>query len=212
MRGNHWFVRLGTGEIGPMSWSELQQLASQGVVKPDTAVSTDKTTWQDAADVNGLAVKAVGQQPPAIPAQWAQSGPGGSFCSRCGCPLAASVRFCCKCGSPVVGVSPSASPPPVPTHMGTRDQTTRPMVVYPRNPPLSPHLCWINWFFAVGLAQAVHGQVAKGIVMWLVMAVSSPLLPILVVVIIVSVIDAYMVGSTLRKGVPVGKWQFFPKT
>ena len=60
---------------------------------------------------------------------------------------------------------------------------------------------------------SIHGQVAKGIVTWLVMVASNLFLPLVLALVIgvASTVDAYMVGSALRKGKPVGKWQFFPR-
>jgi len=59
----------------------------------------------------------------------------------------------------------------------------------------------------------LHGQVAKGILLLVATIGSNLLLPILLALVIgaVSIVDAYMVGKTLRNGTPVGKWQWFPK-
>jgi len=85
-------------------------------------------------------------------------------------------------------------------------------MVYPKNPPLNPHLCWVNLLLS-GLAQILHGQVAKGIVLLVVTIASNLLLPVVLALGIgaVSVIDAFMVGKVLRSGTPVGKWAWFPK-
>lgn len=54
MDGTQWFIRIGSDEVGPMSFSELVLLAQQGRVQPGTQVSADKVVWRDAATVAGL--------------------------------------------------------------------------------------------------------------------------------------------------------------
>jgi len=65
-----------------------------------------------------------------------------------------------------------------------------------------------------GLAQIIHGQVAKGIVILAVTIASNLVLPFILALVIgaVSVIDAFMVGKALKSGVAIGKWSWFPKT
>ncbi len=133
------------------------------------------------------------------------------YCSNCGKQIPDGSRFCPECGTSIA----FAGPPPVQivdASIGTRDQVKGPTLVYPKNPPLSPHLCWVNLVLS-GLAQILHGQVAKGIVILVATIGSNLVLPILLALVIgaISIIDAYMVGKTLRNGRPVGKWEWFPK-
>jgi len=64
-----------------------------------------------------------------------------------------------------------------------------------------------------GLAQIIHGQVAKGIVMLAVTIASHLVLPFILALVIeaVSVIDAFKVGKALASGKPVRKWDWFPQ-
>ena len=128
------------------------------------------------------------------------------FCPKCGTQAPDAGRFCAACGQPLNATSserltvgaPSSSPP---------------QLVYPRNPPLSPHLCWVNIVFG-GLAQIIHGQVAKGLVLLVAMMIAYATVPVVgnIPICIISIIDAYMVGKTLRAGQPVQKWQWFPSS
>ncbi|NLY02455.1 MAG: zinc-ribbon domain-containing protein [Rhodopirellula sp.] len=133
------------------------------------------------------------------------------YCPTCGRKIADGSRFCAECGArldtPGLVTAQLVSPA-----IGTRDQERTPRLVFPKNPPLSPHLCWVNLILS-GLAQMLHGQVAKGILLLVATIGSNLLLPILLALVIgaVSIVDAYMVGKTLRNGTPVGKWQWFPK-
>ena len=134
------------------------------------------------------------------------------YCSNCGKQIVDDSRFCPECGFQTAAVAP----PPLQVHdarIGTRDQERGTNLVYPRNPPLSPHLCWVNLLVS-GLAQILYGQVGKGIILLSVTIASNLVLPCFLALCIgtVSIIDAYMVGKTLRDGTPVGKWAWFPKT
>ena len=132
------------------------------------------------------------------------------FCTECGKPNLESAQFCTDCGKSLNGGA-SAHAGPQNGSAGTRDQTSPRDCVYPRNPPLSPHICWVNIVLG-GLAQIIYGQVAKGIVLLIATFAFGALLPVFgnVTVCIVSIIDAYMVGAALRNGRAVRKWQFFP--
>ena len=133
-------------------------------------------------------------------------------CIKCGKEMAEATRFCPECGT--ASVSQSAQPvssSQLGTATGTRDQYTKTKMVYPRNPPLSPHLAWLT-LICTGLPQFIHGQYAKGLIWCGLAVVSWFLLPLIGVLILdaVAIIDAYMVGKTLMSGKPVGKMQFFP--
>lgn len=135
------------------------------------------------------------------------------FCSKCGKQVADGIRFCPECGTaPAVAAQHPAAIQPVDTAAGTRDQFAKTNLVYPKNPPITPHLCWVNLVVS-GLAQMIYGQVAKGAVILAVTIASNLVLPIIpaVGIGIVSIVDAFMVGKALKAGKPVGKWQFFPK-
>ncbi len=85
-------------------------------------------------------------------------------------------------------------------------------LVYPKNPPLSPHMCWLNlvWW---GPAQIAFGQTAKGVLlifvcMFLLCTGVGAIIMLLGFPFII--FDSYKVGKTLASGKPVGKWSFFP--
>lgn len=137
------------------------------------------------------------------------------LCPKCGQENADTTNFCSKCGSALKGQA-SQQEVSAPQGAGTRDQCSTDVLVYPRNPPLSPHLCWLNLIWP-GIAQMVHGQIAKGVCLVVALPISLSiaaalwiffLLPMMVV--ILSTIDAYKVGKTLEAGKPVGKWEWFP--
>jgi TM2 domain-containing membrane protein YozV len=132
-------------------------------------------------------------------------------CRNCHKELKEHARFCAECGTPVpleTQINPTATSPGA---VGTRDQSKRSDLIYPKTPPLSPHLCWLNLLLG-GLAQIIYGQVGKGLVILSVIILSNLILPVLLAVFIgiASIIDAYMTGAYLKQGKPVGKWQFFP--
>jgi TM2 domain-containing membrane protein YozV len=124
-------------------------------------------------------------------------------CSRCGQENPPEAKFCGKCGAPMAPAPPTVRPEPIPSPPSTGKR-----LVYPKTPPLSPHLAWLN-LIVPGLSHILMGQTAKGITLLL----SSYLLAwagIGVLIWIASVIDGFMVGQVLQRGRPVGEWQFFP--
>lgn len=131
------------------------------------------------------------------------------YCSKCGHEISDNSRFCAECGFSLLQHTESSS---IINGLGTRDQSKENELIYPRNPPLSPYLCFVN-LLVIGLAQIIFGQVAKG---WIIILSSGtfflltkqPMIWFLIA--IASTIDAYMIGSFLKKGLPVGKWAFFP--
>lgn len=132
------------------------------------------------------------------------------YCSKCGKQIADGSRFCPECGTQF-GVP--SQPPPQQQSMaaGTRDQTRATDLVYPKNPPLSPHLSWLT-LVCTGLPHWIYGQVAKGFI-WLGLAiVAGILLPIVGWLILdaVAIVDAYKVGKKLAAGQPVRKMEWFP--
>lgn len=120
----------------------------------------------------------------------------------CGNYNPAGARFCTRCGA-TLATTPTT---------GTRDDQARHgAVIYPRNPPLSPHLCWVNLAVS-GLAQILHGQTAKGLTLLVVTLASNLILPFLLAfgIGLFSIYDAWRVGRALQRGRPVGKWEFLP--
>jgi hypothetical protein len=130
-------------------------------------------------------------------------------CTKCGKEVPQGLAFCSDCGTPVAGAvarpayeSGNAA--------GTRDQVRSGNLVYPRNPPLSPHLALLSLIMP-GVPQIAFGQTVKGIVMLAVFIVGVPTGCIALGVLVASIVDAYMVGNALQAGKPVGQWQFFPQ-
>jgi hypothetical protein len=125
-------------------------------------------------------------------------------CPNCTKVIPTGSVFCPECGYKLSGSSPASQT----GFSGTREQSQA-NLVYPKNPPLSPHLTWINLIFP-GIPQLVYGQTFKGIVIAVAFFASIPtgIGPLLIL--IAAIIDGYMVGNTLKNGKPVGQWQFFP--
>jgi len=109
-----------------------------------------------------------------------------------------------------------AAPPPPPVQRAIaspeRDWNRDSSKVYPANPPLSPHICWLN-ILIVGLSQIIQGQVGKGCCIFGGAIVAGIVTGGLSIFIVwpVAIIDSFMVGKALKSGRPVGKWEFFPK-
>lgn len=129
-------------------------------------------------------------------------------CSSCGKKIADGSSFCPECGAQQ---NKFAQPPQqqYSTAEGTRDQVRRSNLVYPKNPPLSPHLALLA-LIQPGIPHIVFGQVAKGIVLILAFWLSLPTGIGPLVILVASVIDAYKVGYALKLGKTVKKWAFFP--
>jgi len=119
-------------------------------------------------------------------------------------------------------------PPPSPVTTTPRNAPPAPVVsasvgfgrddslVYPTNPPRSPHMAWLT-LVGPGLSQIVFGKTQMGIASIIafnvLMALSNfaPILGILLIPLWVTmIVDGYMTGNRLKEGTPVGKWQFFP--
>jgi len=101
-------------------------------------------------------------------------------------------------------------------------------LVYPSNPPRSPHMAWLN-LFGPGIVQILFGKTTMGVTAVAVGTVLNALLStplcldyggvtgfgmfislIYLLGLIASIVDGYMTGNRLREGQPVGKWQVFP--
>ena len=105
-------------------------------------------------------------------------------CSGCALARRAGLQFCTTCGRAITaGGTPITSP--------------------------SPHLALLNVLLP-GVAQIVFGQIAKGILMLLLHFVTFATVVIPLIIIVLSVIDGYKVGSKLRRTGAVGPWEFFP--
>lgn len=132
------------------------------------------------------------------------------YCSKCGKQIADGSRFCPECGTQFGGAT-SQTPPTPNTAAGTRDQERSSEFVYPKNPPLSPHLSWINLLLA-GLSHMIYGQVAKGIVLAVATIVAGMIIPIVgnLTLCAVSIVDSYKIAKKLAAGQPVRKWEWFP--
>ena len=141
-------------------------------------------------------------------------------CAKCDADVPDGASFCPECGAAVENedrgaaveqedVGSGAGDAPVDPGPATRD-TSDASLVYPKNPPLSPHLAWISVVLP-GLAQLVFGQVAKGIVICVGFVVLLVIPIFALAVLVASIVDGYMVGKRLYAGKPVEKWQFFPQ-
>jgi TM2 domain-containing membrane protein YozV len=93
--------------------------------------------------------------------------------------------------------------------VGTRDQQPRGNLIYPRNPPISPHIALVT-LIIVGLPQLVYGQVIKGILLFILFWLSMPTVFGPLIILILALVDAYMIGNTLKAGRPVSQWACFP--
>ena len=130
------------------------------------------------------------------------------YCTNCRKKIADGATFCPECGVELGAPSQAQQKPN--TVAGTRDQVSLENLVYPKNPPLSPHLAWLTLILP-GLPQLIFGQIAKGIVCCVVFFVSIPTVIGPFAILIAALIDAYIVGKILQSGKPVTRWQFFPK-
>ena len=131
------------------------------------------------------------------------------YCSKCGKEISDGSRFCPECGEVQHGESYQPPPKPQNTGTGTRDEIKESDLIYPRNPPISPHMTWLSLLQA-GLPHIIFGQVAKGIVIIIAFWVSMPTGFGPLAILVASMVDAYKVGNVLKDGRPVKKWAFFP--
>lgn len=235
-----WFFSVDGRESGPIESTALKLLAASGYLTPNSQVRReDMTDGRRAGDVKGLFTET--HIPPleskettvAITRTIDDSPSAGTRqtrCSACGNPIVIFSRFCTECGAPLSASDQKSSRrfSEAVAGVGTRDQQAGNDLVYPRNPPLSPHLAWLTilWW---GIPQFVFGQYKKGlalagmgfVLVFLGQAAAhgntpqsdSLLFSDFMLGLIVSLpvlIDAYMVGGSLKSGKAVGKWRFFP--
>jgi len=132
-------------------------------------------------------------------------------CTNCNAELPAGASFCAECGTRLETFE-NAGDDPVRQTTATQEPA-RDNLVYPRNPPQSPHLALLS-IFLPGVPQLFFGQIAKGITVLVVTLVlySSIVLSVFgPVLTIAAIVDGYMVGNRLYSGRTVEKWQFFPR-
>ena len=132
------------------------------------------------------------------------------YCSKCKKEIADGSYFCPECGTQI-GSSTQSSTKTQSTADGTRDQVRNSDMVYPRNPPLSPHISWVNLLLA-GVSHMIYGQVMKGVFLAVATIVAGVIFPIIgnLSLCIVSIVDSYKIGKKLAAGQPVRKWEWFP--
>jgi len=145
-------------------------------------------------------------------------------CPSCGSPAVAGMRFCTTCGTPL-SASVTRTEATSTVNTGVRGQGVGSDWCYPSNPPRSPNLAWLNVVGGIGIAQLVHGQTKKGI---LLMIAGNVLLIIIVLMalneneagdwfsyaqialLVASTVDAFMLGKCLFRGQPVRQFDWFP--
>ncbi len=135
--------------------------------------------------------------------------------------------------TPLASDLPKTAPPPLNRSAAERPATGAASferddkLVYPPNPPRSPHMAWLN-VLGIGLAQIVFGKTGLGITCVAGSTVLSTLASvvnianggesgfsgflyiIVLLLLVASMVDAYMTGNRLREGQVIGKWQIFP--
>ena len=196
---DEWHYTNDGSQQGPVSASELKQLAASGSLSPSDLVWKEgMAEWKPASSVKGLFLSPAtpGKLPPTTPAK--QPPP----------------------------IQPNQSPPSLPPnpYLASRSDD----LVMPSNPPKDPIVMAACSFFIPWLGHLLMGQVAKGIVMFFAVpvllgtllafggmigifsVVSSAISVFMFVAPFVVAGDAFMIGRTLKSGQPVGKWQFFP--
>jgi hypothetical protein len=200
---DEWHYATDGNQHGPVSASELKQLAVSGTLGPSDLVWKEGMgEWKPASRVKGLFPKSDESSKSATPPKQPP-------------PAQANQD----------SLPPAQSPPPSPVSADTSDN-----LVMPSDPPKDPIIMAAVSFVIPWLGQIVLGQVAKGIVMfalspfihftffmlvgwiermsgggfdipWWLM---TPLLAGIIA------LDSYFVARTLKSGEPVGKWRFFP--
>lgn len=125
------------------------------------------------------------------------------FCPSCGTKLdnEGSVKFCPNCGNALEST-------------GVPNRTQRiesDDLVYPESLRVSPTVAAILSFFIFGLGQMLNGQLAKGILIFVLstliigVTIGFAIIPIWIVV----TIDAYKCAKKLENGQSIGKFSFF---
>ena len=136
-------------------------------------------------------------------------------CTNCDEPCDAASRYCARCGHTrppqgnvlaterYPGIVEAVQAPPEQSAAGPRS--------IPPKPTASPWTAAFLSMLLIGLGQMSVGQVRKGVVV----LVGGTLLSILtvgiaaLVIMPLAAVDAYKIADKLRRGQPVGAWEFF---
>lgn len=134
-------------------------------------------------------------------------------CNKCGNQIMNGSRFCSECGYSFGTPTSKPSSTMINPMSQTRDQKQKSNYVYPKNPPLSPHLSWINLLMS-GLSHIVYGQVAKGFFLAIATIIAAIIFPYIgnLLICFLSIIDSYKIAKKLKSGYPVKTWEWFPNT
>jgi hypothetical protein len=170
-------------QIGPLADADLQEAIVKGTVKRETMV------WNE-----GMAA-------------WL---PAESSSAKSHFNAVASQ-------SPNTTTPRNPPPSPLPAISAAAGFGRDDSLVYPTNPPRSPNLAWLS-LLGPGLAQIVFGKTSMGIsgivtsnLIFFLINFWENLIILYPVLLTVTIVDGYMTGNRFKEGVPVGKWQFFPR-
>ncbi len=119
-------------------------------------------------------------------------------CRNCGLAFENGVKFCTGCGK--------ETPPGF--HSNPPGGKLAPSVP-PSTSSTSPHVALLNLIIP-GLAQAVFGQVLKGVIILILYIATLPTVVAPLVIGVLSIVDGYRVGKRLRANGTVGVLEFFP--
>jgi len=107
---SEWFYRVMSDEIGPVTGSQLKQLAKDGTIEPDTHVRKGREgSWVTADHVQGLFPKLTMQLPAVAPSRSpnpvfsepSTMQPNLTRCADCGGQISRRATTCPHCGAPV---------------------------------------------------------------------------------------------------------------
>ena len=127
-------------------------------------------------------------------------------CENCGTKNADLAKFCTSCGSAIKSAVSSNSN----TFENIKEQDDD--LVFPSEPPKSPIVAALLSFLLSGVGQFYLGQKMKflGIfVLAVLLFMSGVLIPVMPLIWIAMIFDAYFIGCKLRKGKSVKQWEFF---
>jgi len=179
-----WFARSPEGEqFGPTTREQLDEWFKQGRIGPNWQIYVPHMEgWQEASTVYAGSGSAPPPPRPDAP----------RFCSACGESVTPQAVVCLKCGA-------SVAKPGVVTINGLGTST------------LSPVVALIISLLLPGLPQIIMGQVSKGIALLVgLFVIGIVTFGIGVVVIyVVSAVDAFKIAGKLEAGRTVDDWEFF---
>jgi hypothetical protein len=211
------YVQKNNQQLGPFPESKIKDGLDAGEFQ-----ATDLVWYEGLSEWISIARMGETKLPPTPPPASQNPLPEikRAFCTKCGTERKGSMEFCTSCGAKLDGTT---SPLPIGA-VPTVQSDGRTNLIYPRTPPLSPHLCWLNWMLP-GLAQLIYGQIAKGITIFVCYVAlfgflsvrfgdGEEMSPLILVIFVAfsaaSIFDAYRVGKTLAEGLAVEKWVWFP--